>query len=210
MADFAYEIAYGAAQGRIVCGIDEVGRGPLAGPVVAAAIILPIDQISPELGGQIRDSKRLSAKKRQYLYDHLVQNFNFAVAESSVKEIDQINILQASLLAMSRAVEKLPQLPHHALVDGNKLPALPCSATAIVGGDDKCLSIAAASIIAKVLRDEMMCKLALEHPEYGWDKNAGYGTAKHLAALHNFGATIWHRKSFAPVAAVCASLKSSV
>lgn len=181
----------------LIAGTDEAGRGPLVGPVVAAAVILDPDNL-PE---GINDSKKLSAAKREALFDEIqARCVNFAVAEASAEEIDRINILQASLLAMRRAVEKLSLTPAHCLVDGNRLPnALPCPVTAVIGGDAKSLSIAAASILAKVARDRMMADLAREYPQYGWEKNAGYPTAEHLAALAEHGITPHHRRSFAPV-----------
>ncbi len=201
MPNREYEIQFGAESGRIICGVDEVGRGPLAGPVIAAAVVLPQDGLPHALESKIRDSKKLSEKQREALYPALIECCRYAIAEGSVEEIDTINILQASLLAMKRAVDGLGLAPDHALIDGNKLPkGLPCQATTIVGGDDKSLSIAAASIIAKVTRDRLMKQLAQQHPAYGWEKNAGYGTPIHLKALQELGATEWHRRSFAPVA----------
>lgn len=203
MPDLTFEIQCGLNEGLIICGVDEVGRGPLAGPVVAAAAILPEGGLPAALHTKIRDSKKLSEKQREALYPHLIECCRYAVAQSDVEEIDSINILQASLLAMKRAVDGLGLQPHHALIDGNKKPqGLPCAATTIVGGDNKSLSIAAASIIAKVTRDRLMKELAQAHPAYGWDKNAGYGTAAHLEALRAHGPTIWHRTSFAPVASL--------
>ena len=203
MPDYQFEHQYGFQDGRIICGVDEVGRGPLAGPVVAAAAILPPQGLGEALEAKIHDSKKLSDKQREALFPHLTSLCRYAVAESSVEEIDQINILQASLLAMRRAIEGLGVAPHHALIDGNKKPqGLSCACSTIVGGDGKSLSIAVASIIAKVTRDRMMKQLAQSHPAYGWEKNAGYGTAAHLEALRTHGPTIWHRTSFAPVAAL--------
>lgn len=200
MPDLIFEESAGRKAGKIVCGADEVGRGPLAGPVVAAAAIVPPEGLPPEIEGLIRDSKKLSEKQREFLFPHLQEHCLYAVAEASVEEIDSLNILQASLLAMRRAIEGLTLQPHHALIDGNKTPkGLPCPATTIIGGDGKSLSIAAASIIAKVTRDRFMKKLAEAHPGYGWEKNAGYGTAAHLEALRRLGPTSWHRSSFAPV-----------
>lgn len=201
MPDHTFENMHGAERGQIICGVDEVGRGPLAGPVVAAAVVLPENGLPAEVESKIRDSKKLSEKQREALYPALTQHCRYAVAQGSVEEIDSLNILQASLLAMKRAVDGLGLAPDHALIDGNKIPAgLPCQATTIVGGDDKSLSIAAASIIAKVTRDRLMKQLAAQHPAYGWEKNAGYGTAAHMKALQTHGVTVWHRQSFAPVA----------
>lgn len=184
--------------GGIVCGIDEVGRGPLAGPVVAACVIIPQDQRAFDFVSDIRDSKKLSFKKLEYLYDKITTHFSFAIAEVSVQEIDEINILQASLRAMALAQEKLGQVDH-ALVDGNKLPKLPCPATAVVKGDAKSVSIAAAAIVAKVHRDRLMTRLAIEYTHYGWERNAGYPSPEHLSALSRYGITPHHRRSFAPV-----------
>ncbi len=199
MPDLRHEIAAGLQQGRIICGIDEVGRGPLAGPVIAAAAILPTEGLPDAIAAQIRDSKKLSPAKREALYPELTQRCAYGLGEASVAEIDNLNILWATMLAMQRAVAGLPRAPDFALIDGNRCPQLPCSAQAIVKGDDKSLSIAVAAIIAKVTRDRLMVKLAEEFPAYGWAQNAGYGTAQHLAALTTHGATPWHRDSFAPV-----------
>jgi ribonuclease HII len=199
MPDLVHEKRHGCDDGKIICGVDEVGRGPLAGPVVAAALILPRGGLPPEIAGKIRDSKQLNPRQRESLFPVLTQLCCYAIAEASVREIDELNILHASLLAMKRAVEGLSIKPNHALIDGNRAPKLKCSATPIVKGDSQSLSIAAASIIAKVTRDRFMKKLAEEHPGYGWERNAGYGTPEHLAALRQLGPTIWHRDSFAPV-----------
>ncbi len=181
----------------LVCGVDEAGRGPLAGPVVAAAVIL--DPKYPILG--LNDSKKLSAKRRNDLaiaiYDKALA---WAVAEASVDEIDQINILQASLLAMQRAVEKLKIKPDHVLVDGNKCPKLACSVEAIIGGDSKVASIAAASILAKTVRDAAMLELHARYPMYGFNRHKGYPTAVHLEELKTHGVSLVHRRSYAPVA----------
>lgn len=202
MPDLFHEIAAGLQEGKIICGVDEVGRGPLAGPVIAAAAILPPGGLPDALAVQIQDSKKLSAVKREALFAPLTQLCTYAVAEANVAEIDRINILWASMLAMQRAVAGLPQPPEVALIDGNRCPQLPCTAVAIVKGDDKSLSIAVASIIAKVTRDRLMAALAVEFPFYGWESNAGYGTAQHLAALRKYGTTPWHRDSFAPVSEI--------
>ncbi|MEX0300408.1 MAG: ribonuclease HII [Kordiimonas sp.] len=179
-----------------VCGVDEVGRGPLAGPVVAAAVILNPDNIPVGLN----DSKKLTEKKREHLYDLINKvALSVSVAEASVEEIDDINILQASLLAMRRAVVGLDKTAVSALVDGNKDPGLNVPTRTLIKGDGRSLSIAAASIVAKVFRDRLMKKLSEQHPEYGWDKNAGYGVPKHMAALKIVGATRHHRRSFAPI-----------
>jgi ribonuclease HII len=198
MLDLSNELRHGFHDGKIICGVDEVGRGPLAGPVVAAAVILPRD-LPAEILGQLRDSKKLSAERRDGLFEPILRLCRTCVAEASVEEIDKINILQASLLAMRRAVEGLNVAIDMALIDGNRCPKLACPAEAIVKGDDKSPSIAAASIIAKVTRDRLMAALAAQHPGYGWERNAGYGTPEHLHALQTIGVTSWHRTSFAPV-----------
>lgn len=179
------------------CGVDEAGRGPLAGPVVAAAVILDPD--NPIAG--LNDSKKLSAKRREALAIEIrAKALAWAVAEASVEEIDQINILQASMLAMQRAVALLQIPPTHALIDGNRCPKLSCSAQAIIGGDGKVASIAAASILAKTVRDAGMLLLHAAYPLYGFDRHMGYPTALHLAALHEHGVSPVHRRSYAPVA----------
>ena len=181
----------------LVCGVDEAGRGPLAGPVVAAAVILdpqrPIDGLN--------DSKKLSEKKRTLLAVEIrAHAIAWAIAEASVEEIDRLNILQASLLAMQRAVEALAVAPLKALVDGNKCPGLSIPVEAIVKGDGSVASIAAASILAKTSRDAQMLELHLRYPLYGFDRHMGYPTAAHFAALQKHGACPIHRRSFAPVA----------
>jgi ribonuclease HII len=204
MPDFSFERLSGRDSGKIICGVDEVGRGPLAGPVVASAVILPL--VFPEIiRREIRDSKKMSATAREDIYEPLLQNCAYAIDEASVEEIDRLNILWASMLAMQRAVGKLHALIDTALVDGNRAPKLDCETVTIIAGDDKSLSIAAASIIAKVHRDRLMKKLSEEFPSYGWERNAGYGTRQHMAALQKFGVTVWHRTTFAPVRAVARS-----
>ncbi|WP_303976292.1 ribonuclease HII [Dongia mobilis] len=199
MPDWSYEIAAGLQHGQIICGVDEVGRGPLAGPVLACAAILDPDRVPPELLRRLDDSKKLSGKARSEIALALREVAIFAIAEASVLEIDTINILRASQLAMRRAVDALPQKPSHALVDGNLAPGLSCNTTCIVKGDSKSLSIAAASILAKVERDKIMSQLAETHTVYGWERNAGYGTAHHLDAIKTHGITPHHRRSFRPV-----------
>ncbi len=180
-----------------VCGIDEAGRGPLAGPVVAAAVIL--DPARPIAG--LNDSKKLSEKKREALAGEIREKaLAWAVAEASVEEIDRLNILHASLLAMQRAVAGLSVRPERALVDGNRCPALPMPAEAVVKGDGKIASIAAASILAKTVRDHGMLILHQRYPQYGFDRHMGYPTPAHFAALEAHGASPVHRQSFAPVA----------
>ncbi|MDG2088675.1 MAG: ribonuclease HII [Arenicellaceae bacterium] len=179
-----------------VAGIDEVGRGPLAGPVVAAAVILPSVF---NLQG-LTDSKKVSPKARERLNEEIrAIAVDYCIAEASVAEIDELNILQASLLAMRRAVLGLQQTPEHALVDGNKLPKLPCAATAVIGGDLTEPSISAASIIAKVYRDGLMNTYAKQYPGYGLEKHKGYPTRQHLDALLTLGITPIHRRTFGPV-----------
>ena len=178
-----------------IIGVDEVGTGPLAGPVISAAIILNKEKI-PE---GINDSKKLSKKKREVINEELISQHSFAIGIASVEEIDKINILQASLLAMKRAVLNLNIKPQTILVDGNKLPDLEYNMYPIIKGDSKSISIAAASIIAKVYRDKLMQDLSLQYPGYYWEKNSGYGTKQHLLALNNLGVTPIHRKSFAPI-----------
>lgn len=184
-----------------LCGIDEAGRGPWAGPVVAAAVIF-----RGEAPPGIRDSKQLSAAQREALYGDITACAEYAIGWASVEEIDAMNILAASLLAMERAVSALSLLPAIALVDGNRLPKLSCPAHAVVQGDGKSLSIAAASILAKVTRDRLMAELGAQDPRYGFERHMGYGTKAHQEALRRFGATAHHRRSFAPIRALCESL----
>jgi len=193
VADYSYEAAAGPGP---IAGVDEVGRGPLAGPVTAAAVILN----PANMPAGLADSKTLSALRREALFTAIMANAQVSVAHATVQEIDDLNILRASHLAMIRAINGLPHPPAHVLIDGNLIPrGLSLPATAIVKGDAKSLSIAAASIIAKVTRDRLMVDLAQQFPAYGWDKNAGYPTKLHLDALQNFGVTPWHRQSFKPV-----------
>ncbi len=203
--DLSFERAW---QGTI-CGIDEAGRGPLAGPVVAAAVILPED-LPTVLLTQLDDSKRLSAGKRSRLYQTIRQTARVGVGLAAVDEIDRFNILQATFLAMRRALDQLHRdgrgAVDGALIDGNQPPPLPCPVRCIVRGDSLSLSIAAASVVAKVTRDRLMAELAAACPGYGWERNAGYGTAEHRQALRRLGPTPHHRKSFAPVADLFDSL----
>jgi len=195
---FSFEQSLGSR----VCGVDEAGRGPLAGPVVAAAVILYADKL-PE---GLNDSKKLSARRRDALFEALHTVADIGIGEANVEEIDRLNILQATLLAMQRAVKALPS-PNTlclALVDGNQRAPLPCPQQTLVGGDARCLSIAAASIIAKVTRDRYMQAAAIDYPGYGFERHAGYGTAAHLEALERLGPTPLHRRSFAPVQRVLA------
>ncbi len=182
----------------LIAGVDEAGRGPLAGPVVAAAVIL--DELQPIRG--LNDSKKLSPATRERLFDEIrARALCCSVAEASVEEIDCLNILQATLLAMRRAVDGLRLRPHRVLVDGNRLPTLAMPALAIVQGDAKVQAISAASILAKVHRDRLCVALHACHPQYGFDGHKGYPTAAHLAALREHGACAVHRRSFAPVRA---------
>jgi ribonuclease HII len=196
LPDFALE---SAALGRglvRVAGVDEAGRGPLAGPVLAAAVILDPACIPAGLD----DSKRLTAARREALAPLIRTTSIWALGMASVEEIDTLNILRASHLAMVRALIALPTLPDLALIDGNMLPRdLPCGGQAVIGGDGRCLSIAAASILAKVARDAIMRDLDSQHPGYGWAQNAGYPSSAHRTALSTLGPTQHHRRTFAPI-----------
>lgn len=192
--DFSFEEASLRSGATCVVGVDEVGRGPLAGPVTAAAVRLNPDNLPTGL----RDSKMMTAAARDRLFDWLMEHAAVSIAHASVEEIDSLNILRASHLAMERAVASLPA--DHALIDGNMIPrGLTCLSQAIIKGDAKCLSIAAASVVAKVTRDRIMVDLAQQHPQYGWDRNMGYPTKAHRQALLDFGITPFHRRSFGPV-----------
>ncbi|MEM7222112.1 MAG: ribonuclease HII [Pseudomonadota bacterium] len=203
MPDYSLETGLGAAEGRIVIGLDEAGRGPWAGPVVAGAAWLDPDKLTPELLSSLDDSKKLSRAARETVLTALEAApraaVRLAVGQASVGEIDRLNILQASLLAMARAAEALGLAADAALVDGNREPALTCPATCVVKGDGRSWSIAAASILAKVTRDRQMATLARRYPGYGWERNQGYGTAEHQAALARLGVTAEHRRSFRPI-----------
>jgi ribonuclease HII len=182
--------------GQLACGVDEAGRGPLAGSVVAAAVIL--DPARPIVG--LNDSKVLSAKTRERLYDEIVERaLAYSIAEASVAEIDSLNILHATMLAMKRAVEGLKVTPDIAYIDGNRCPAVAVRAEAVVGGDAFVPAISAASILAKVTRDRQLAEMHEAHPHYGFNAHMGYGTAQHLAALREHGPCAHHRRSFAPV-----------
>ncbi|WP_413902897.1 ribonuclease HII [Tateyamaria sp.] len=190
--DFAFETRIG---GR-VAGVDEVGRGPLAGPVTAAAVVLDVARIPDGLD----DSKKLSLKKREALWAEIITSADVSVAHASVREIEELNILRAAHLAMVRAVAGLRVPPDHVLVDGTMLPRdLNLPATPIVRGDARSLSIAAASIVAKICRDRIMVDLAQQHPGYGWETNMGYPSKSHRLALQNLGVTACHRRTFKPV-----------
>ena len=194
--DFTFEQSAIDAGHTLIAGVDEVGRGPLCGPVTAAAVILDPQNIPAGLN----DSKKLTAKRREVLYDLLLECATVSVAHATVAEIDELNILRASHLAMERAVAGLPKTPDHVLIDGNLIPkGLTISAQAVVKGDGKSVSIAAASIMAKTVRDRIMVDLAQQYPGYGWEKNAGYPTAVHLESLQKLGVTPHHRRSFKPV-----------
>ena len=201
MPDWKIENEY---QG-FVCGIDEAGRGPWAGPVVAGAAIFLTHNVSEELLAKLDDSKKLSAKKREYLYEILRQeeqagNVLCGIGEASAAEIDEYNILQATFMAMRRAVAQLEQSPNMALIDGNRLPKdFPCANACFIKGDGRSYSIAAASILAKVYRDRLMCDLAKQYPYYGFEKNAGYGTKAHIEGLRLHGVTPLHRRSYRPI-----------
>ncbi|SEH60907.1 ribonuclease HII [Paracoccus alkenifer] len=204
--NLAHEHACMAQGAILVCGVDEVGRGPLAGPVTAAAVILPASGIPDGLD----DSKKLTPAGRERLAARIMACADWAVAHASVEEIAQLNIYHASHLAMCRAVAALKSRPCVVLVDGNRIPAaLDLPARAIVGGDAKSLSIAAASIIAKVTRDRIMVDLAQQHPGYGWDRNMGYPTASHRRALAELGPTPLHRMGFAAIHKILCPARNS-
>lgn len=192
MPDLGHESGLG---GR-VAGVDEVGRGPLAGPVVAAAVVLPAG-LPAAVAGLIDDSKKLTPARRLHAFSELTTcGAEIAVAAASVGEIYRLNILRASLLAMRRAVARLPRAPDHVLVDGNVAPDLAVPCTVLVGGDGISLSVAAASIVAKVVRDRAMARLDVRYPGYSWSRNAGYGTATHRDAIATLGPTPHHRHGF--------------
>ena len=197
MSDVTYNIeaSFRLKGNEVIIGVDEVGRGPWAGPVTACAVILNPDNIPHGLN----DSKKLNVVRRNELFLKIMESSLVSCVHVDVEEIDKINILQATFRAMERSILKLP-IPDHILIDGNKLPPnLPSPATAIIKGDTKSASIAAASIIAKVTRDQLMADLSLEYPGYGWEKNAGYGTKMHQLGLLNNGVTPHHRRSFTPI-----------
>lgn len=195
LPDFCIEDGY---QG-LVCGVDEVGRGALCGPVLAAAVILDRNNV-PE---GIKDSKLLTPGKRSCLYPQIIASAaSVGVAAVSAQEVDRVNVLNASLLAMGQAVSNMGLKPDVALIDGDKVPDLDCLSRFVIGGDRLSISIAAASIVAKVERDEIMARLALQYPGYGWETNMGYGTARHIEEIRSAGITPEHRRSFRPVAQV--------
>jgi len=196
MPDLTFEAAAKEQGYNSIAGVDEVGRGPLCGPVTAAAVILDPDRIPDGL----RDSKKLTDRKRRQLYTQIMETAVVGVAHASVAEIDEMNIIQASHLAMVRAIECLPVAADFALIDGNRAPKkMIIPSTCVVKGDDRSLSIAAASIVAKITRDDLMLELDAQFPGYGWAKNAGYPTKEHLVALKSLGVTPHHRRSFRPV-----------
>lgn len=201
MPDFKFENEYDFD----VVGIDEAGRGPWAGPVVAGAVVIKNKQLSEDLMKNLDDSKKLTAIKREKLYERLYEEeragqLYIGIGEASAQEIDELNILQATFLAMTRAVEKLPCCPKMALIDGNRTPKnFPCPNKSIIKGDSYSLSISAASIVAKVYRDRLMKELAVKYPGYGFEKNAGYGTAAHIEGLKKQGVTPEHRRSYKPI-----------
>ena len=193
--DFSFEHDLFARGALRIAGVDEVGRGPLAGPVTAAAVILDPENIPDGLN----DSKKLTAKRREALEPLIFANAQVSIAHATVEEIDEINILRASHLAMERAVAGLGDVDH-ALIDGNMIPrGMKVPATTIIKGDSRSLSIAATSIVAKICRDRIMVELAQQFPGYGWVTNAGYGSKSHISALQNLGVTPHHRQSFKPV-----------
>jgi len=193
--DFTLERELGGA----VAGIDEAGRGPWAGPVYTAAVMFPAEGPPREIVAWVRDSKQLSAAEREALFPKLLCCAVIGQGEASVTEIDELNILNATHLAMRRAVADLAQTPDAAIVDGNRIPDLPCPVRCVVKGDDKSYSIAAASIVAKVTRDRYMTELAATNPGYGWEHNFGYGTKLHVEGLEKLGVTPHHRRSFKPI-----------
>ena len=205
MPSFHFELRCETEGAVRIAGVDEVGRGPLAGPVVAAVAVIDRGRATRKLLSLIDDSKKLDHARREEAYEAMIASgaVQFAVAEASVEEIDSINILQATFLAMRRAVQALAEPPCMVLVDGNRAPPqLGCPAETIVDGDAHSYSIAAASILAKVTRDRQMAVLAAAFPGYGWETNRGYGSAAHLEALKLLGPTPHHRRSFAPVRAL--------
>jgi ribonuclease HII len=194
-ATFELEAIELELHGGPIAGVDEAGRGPLAGPVVAAAVVLDRHNIPDG----IADSKTLDVEDRRAVYQAIVATAEVAIGVAEVDRIDAENILNASLWAMAETVARLPRAPRLLLVDGNKPPAVPCATRCIVRGDARCLSIAAASIVAKVARDAMMAEIARSYPNYGFDRHKGYGTREHHAAIARYGITPHHRRSFKPV-----------
>ncbi len=204
MPDFSLEESLGLSTSAVIVGVDEVGRGPLAGPVTAAAVVVDRQKITLDLLTKIDDSKKISQKKHATISKQIESIAIIGIGWASSGEIDQLNILEATMLAMQRAISSLRKQiisdPDYILIDGNKVPRLDFPSKAIVRGDEKSLSIAAASIVAKNKRDAFMASLSKLYPGYGWEKNAGYGTGEHLAAIEREGITVHHRRSFKPIA----------
>ena len=205
MPDFSFEKAARAAGvAGLIVGVDEVGRGPWAGPVFACAALLFDREAPPVFLDALQDSKKLSKRKREALAPDISKYAEVSLGTASVQEIEELNVLAASMLAMSRAVaglrDTIGETPALALVDGNRSPQLCCPNQTIIKGDGKSLSIAAASIFSKVMRDRHMAMLATQHPGYGWERNAGYGVAEHTQGLQRLGVTIHHRRTFTPIA----------
>lgn len=204
MPDFSLEESLGLSTSAVIIGVDEVGRGPLAGPVTAAAVFVDRQKITLDLSTKIDDSKKISQKKRAAISKQIEGMAIIGIGWASSGEIDQLNILEATMIAMQRAVLSLRKQtifdPDYILIDGNKVPSFDFPSKAIVRGDEKSLSIAAASIVAKSKRDAFMTSLSKLYPCYGWEKNAGYGTREHLVAIERNGITAHHRRSFKPIA----------
>ena len=204
MPDFGLEESLGLSTSAVIVGVDEVGRGPLAGPVTAAAVFVDRQKITLDLLTKIDDSKKIPKKKRAIISKQIESIAIIGIGWASSGEIDQLNILEATMLAMQRAIFSLRKQiildPDYILIDGNKVPILEFPSRAIVRGDKKSLSIAAASIVAKSKRDAFMTSISKLYPCYGWEKNAGYGTREHLAAIESEGITAHHRRSFKPIA----------
>ena len=202
MPDFTIEDDVSRSGASLIVGVDEAGRGPLAGPVVAAAVIISNGALAPEILARIDDSKKMAAEDREEIDKVLrtTPGVTFGIGSANVTEIDSINILQATFLAMGRAVAALGVVPDVALVDGNRPPRLGCPVRCVIGGDGMSLSIAAASIVAKVARDRLMTDMAGRFPGYAWERNKGYGTPEHQVAIRRLGITTEHRRTFAPIA----------
>ena len=204
MPDFSLEESLGLSTSAVIIGVDEVGRGPLAGPVTAAAVFVDRQKITLDLSTKIDDSKKIPQKKRATISKQIESMAIIGMGWASSGEIDQLNILEATMIAMQRAVLSLRKQiildPDYILIDGNKVPSFDFPSKAIVRGDEKSLSIAAASIVAKSKRDAFMTSLSKLYPCYGWEKNAGYGTREHLVAIERNGITAHHRRSFKPIA----------
>ena len=204
MPDFSLEESLGLSTSAVIIGVDEVGRGPLAGPVTAAAVFVDRQKITLDLSTKIDDSKKIPQKKRATISKQIESMAIIGMGWASSGEIDQLNILEATMIAMQRAVLSLRKQiisdPDYILIDGNKVPSFDFPSKAIVRGDEKSLSIAAASVVAKSKRDAFMTSLSKLYPCYGWEKNAGYGTREHLVAIERNGITAHHRRSFKPIA----------